>query len=83
MVGHIPPLVSISFSLSRKRLKDTRENIAATKQFTVNIISEAFAEAANSTSAEAPASVDEWVLGGLTATPSVCDRSSSQQPSDR
>jgi len=71
MVGHIPPLVSISFSLSRKRLKDTRENIAATKQFTVNIISEAFAEAANSTSAEAPASVDEWILSGLTTTPST------------
>ncbi|KAJ7497374.1 hypothetical protein FB451DRAFT_1386627 [Mycena latifolia] len=70
MVGHIPPLVSISFSLSQKRLKHTRENICATKEFTVNIISEAFAEAANCTAAEAPASVDEWILSGLTPTPS-------------
>ena len=55
MVGHIPPLLSVSFSLSQKRMKHTRENIVATKEFTVNIISEAFAEAANCTAAEAPA----------------------------
>ncbi|KAJ7251510.1 hypothetical protein B0H12DRAFT_1051924 [Mycena haematopus] len=76
MVGHTPPLLSVSFSLSQKydghiRSKHTRENIAATKEFTVNIISEAFAEAANSTSAEAPAEVDEWILSGLTKTPST------------
>ncbi|KAF7361824.1 Flavoprotein oxygenase [Mycena venus] len=71
MVGHIPPLLSVSFSLSQKRLKHTRENIVATKEFTVNIISEAFAEAANCTAAEAPAEVDEWILSGLTMTPST------------
>ncbi|KAJ7096241.1 hypothetical protein C8R44DRAFT_812509 [Mycena epipterygia] len=71
MVGHLPPLLSISFSLSQSRLKNTRENISATKEFTVNIISEAFAEAANCTAAEAPASVDEWILSGLTMTPST------------
>ncbi|KAJ7783260.1 hypothetical protein B0H16DRAFT_1496122 [Mycena metata] len=70
MVGHIPPLVSVSFSLSQKRSKHSRENIVATGQFTVNIISEAFAEAANCTAAEAPADVDEWILSGLTMTPS-------------
>ncbi|KAJ6593979.1 hypothetical protein B0H19DRAFT_1093131 [Mycena capillaripes] len=69
MVGHIPPLVSVSFSLSQKRSKHTRENISATKEFTVNIISESFAEAANSTAVEA--AVDEWVLSGLTMTPST------------
>ncbi|KAJ7178503.1 hypothetical protein C8R43DRAFT_973569 [Mycena crocata] len=74
MVGHIPPLISVSFSLSQNRSKHTRENISANKQFTVNIISEAFAEAANSTAAEAPASVDEWVLSGLTMTPSTVVR---------
>jgi len=71
MVGHIPPLVSVSFSLSQKRSKNTRENIAATKEFTVNIISEAEAEAANCTAVEAPPSVDEWILSGLTPTPST------------
>ncbi|KAJ7703116.1 hypothetical protein B0H17DRAFT_1041800 [Mycena rosella] len=71
MVGHIPPLVSVSFSLSQKRSKHTRENISATKEFTVNIISESFVEAANCTAAEAPASVDEWLLSGLTPYPST------------
>jgi flavin reductase (DIM6/NTAB) family NADH-FMN oxidoreductase RutF len=71
MVGNIPPLISVSFSLSQKHSKHTRENIAATKEFTVNIVSEPFAEAANCTAAEAPAEVDEWILSGLTMTPSV------------
>ncbi|KAJ7901915.1 hypothetical protein B0H14DRAFT_2669091 [Mycena olivaceomarginata] len=70
MVGNVPPLISVSFSLS-KRSKHTRENIAATKEFTVNIVSEPFAEAANCTAAEAPAEVDEWILSGLTMTPST------------
>ena len=34
--------------------------------FTVNIISEPFAEAANCTSVDAPSDVDEWLLSGLT-----------------
>ncbi|KAJ6625565.1 hypothetical protein B0H10DRAFT_1782892 [Mycena sp. CBHHK59/15] len=71
MVGSIPPLVSISFSLSQKRAKDTRENVIDTKEFTVNIISEPLAEAANCTAVEAPASVDEWLLSGLTPSPST------------
>ncbi|KAF9529395.1 hypothetical protein CPB83DRAFT_852592 [Crepidotus variabilis] len=66
MVSANPPLLSVSFSLSPRRPKDTRENILKTKEFTVNIISEAFAEAANVTSAESPASTDEWILSGLT-----------------
>ncbi|KAF4598537.1 hypothetical protein EYR38_006941 [Pleurotus pulmonarius] len=54
------------FSLSPRRPKDTRENILSTKKFTVNIISDDFIEAANSTSVEAPADVDEWLISGLT-----------------
>lgn len=42
-----------------------------TKQFTVNIISEPFVEAANMCSIEAPSDVDEWVVSGLTPVPSV------------
>ncbi|TFK44779.1 hypothetical protein BDQ12DRAFT_673569 [Crucibulum laeve] len=71
MVSHNPPLLSVSFSLSPRRPKDTRENLLATKEFTVNIISEAFVEAANSTSVEAPADVDEWIVSGLTMEPST------------
>ncbi|KDR75814.1 hypothetical protein GALMADRAFT_97726 [Galerina marginata CBS 339.88] len=64
-VSHNPPLLSISFSLSTRRPKDTRNNILATNEFTVNIISEAFAEAANATSVESPANTDEWIISGL------------------
>ncbi len=63
-------MLSISFSLSSRRKKDTRENVLATKEFTVNMISQAFVEAATITSVEA-SEVDEWVLSGLTMEPSV------------
>ncbi|KAK7675972.1 hypothetical protein QCA50_021085 [Cerrena zonata] len=71
VVSHNPPLLSISLSLSPRKPKDTRENIHATKEFTVNIISEPFVEAANICSIEAPSEVDEWVVSGLTPEPSV------------
>jgi hypothetical protein len=41
-----------------------------TRRFVVNIISEAFIEAANYTSIDAPAGVSEWDLSGLTREPS-------------
>lgn len=64
-------MLSVSFSLSPRRPKDTRENILATKEFVVNIISEPFIEAANATCVEAPEEVDEWKLSGLGMVPSV------------
>lgn len=64
-------MLSVSFALSQRRPKDTRENILQTKEFTVNIISEPFIEAANSTSVESPADMNEWVLSGLTPAKSV------------
>ncbi|KAI5115004.1 hypothetical protein M0805_005286, partial [Coniferiporia weirii] len=70
MVSHNPPMLSVSFTLSAARPKDTRENIKATKEFVVNIISEPFVEAASATSIEAPADIDEWAVSGLTPTPS-------------
>ncbi|KAI0344577.1 hypothetical protein BDW22DRAFT_1354668 [Trametopsis cervina] len=66
-----PPLLSISFTLGKNRPKDSRENILSTKQFTVNIISEPFIEAANASAVEAPAHIDEWLVSGLTPEPSV------------
>ena len=65
-------MLSVSFALSQRRPKDTRENILQTKEFTVNIISEPFIEAANATSVSAPPHIDEWVVSGLTPDPSVC-----------
>ncbi|KAF8161166.1 hypothetical protein B0H34DRAFT_840101 [Crassisporium funariophilum] len=66
MVSHNPPMISLSFSLSTRRPKDTRTNILANKEFTVSIISEPFIEAANATSVESPADTDEWIISGLT-----------------
>ncbi|KAH7888570.1 hypothetical protein F5I97DRAFT_1925092 [Phlebopus sp. FC_14] len=71
MVAHNLPLLSLSFSLSPRRPKDSRENILATREFTVSIISEPFVEAANVTAVEAPAGVNEWEICGLTMTRSV------------
>ena len=64
-------MLSISLLLSKRRPKDTRENILDTKEFTVNIISETFVEAANSCAIEAPEHIDEWLVSGLTPEPSV------------
>jgi flavin reductase (DIM6/NTAB) family NADH-FMN oxidoreductase RutF len=76
MVCHNPPLVSVSFSHSPTRQKDTSVNIRETKQFTVNIISEPFVEGANWTSTDAPVTADEWVGSGLTKAESVSERTS-------
>ena len=70
-VSHNPPMISLSFSLSKRRPKDTRDNILNSKEFTVSIISEPFVEAANSTSVESSADHDEWIFSGLTKESSV------------
>ena len=71
-VTQSPPLVSISIAqLPDGGLKDTADNIKKTKQFTVNIISEAFIENANITSLDSPHEVSEWSISGLTKAPSV------------
>ena len=73
-VTHNPPLISVSVSANpgaASGLKDTAANIKATKEFTVNIISEAFAENANVTSLDAPTEVSEWPISGLTKVESV------------
>ena len=50
--------------------KDTLENIEATGEFVVNVVSEEFAAQMNKTSAEVAPGVDEFVLSGLTPLPS-------------
>jgi flavin reductase (DIM6/NTAB) family NADH-FMN oxidoreductase RutF len=52
-------------------MKDTTANIKSENGFTVNIISEAFAEQANSCSIDAPEHISEWLISGLTKEPSV------------
>jgi flavin reductase (DIM6/NTAB) family NADH-FMN oxidoreductase RutF len=46
--------------------KDTLQNVQATGEFVVNIVSEDFAEKMNITSAEVPPEIDEFILAELT-----------------
>ncbi|RXK42549.1 hypothetical protein M231_00103 [Tremella mesenterica] len=68
MVANDPPAIVISVAMNPggKGLKDTAVNIKETGEFTLNIISEPFLEAANYTSIDAPRDIDEWKLSGLT-----------------
>ena len=50
--------------------KDTLNNIEATGEFVVNIVSEEIARPMNECSAEVPPDVDEFALSGLTPVPS-------------
>lgn len=66
VVNHDPPIFTLGFSGGRGNPKDTCKNILETGELTINIISEWFVEAANFCSTNAPISVDEWKLSGLT-----------------
>jgi flavin reductase (DIM6/NTAB) family NADH-FMN oxidoreductase RutF len=71
-IGSAPP--SLVFAAGRKRdgsKKDTLINVEATKQFVVNLVSEAMAEPMHQTSAAYPYGVDEMKKVGLTPLPSV------------
>lgn len=52
------------------KTKDTLNNIRATGEFVVNVVTEAIAEKMNLTSAEFPPEVDEFAESGLTPVPS-------------
>ena len=72
-VGSNPPTVLFCPTLrapassSFDMRKDSLRNVEETGEFVVNIVSEAIAAAANASSADVPAEVDEFVLAGLTA----------------
>lgn len=51
---------------SGTEMKGSCENILNTKNFSVNIISEPFVEAANYTSIDTPKGTSEWIVSGLT-----------------
>jgi flavin reductase (DIM6/NTAB) family NADH-FMN oxidoreductase RutF len=67
-----PPVICFSPMIrsSDGARKDTRRNIADTKEFVVNIVSEDFAPQMNICSIEFPPDVDEFAASGLTAVPS-------------
>jgi flavin reductase (DIM6/NTAB) family NADH-FMN oxidoreductase RutF len=66
--GSNPPVVCFCTAVRSEPRphKDTLENIRATGEFVVNVVSEEIAEQMNKTSAEVPPEVDEFVLSGLT-----------------
>jgi flavin reductase (DIM6/NTAB) family NADH-FMN oxidoreductase RutF len=54
--------------------KDTLRNVEETGEFVINVVSEEIAAAANATSAEVPAEVNEFTLSGLTPAASEAVR---------
>ncbi|MBI4547471.1 MAG: flavin reductase family protein [Ignavibacteriae bacterium] len=66
-----PPIVLFSTVIRKDgKHKDTLNNVEATKEFVVNIVSEDFADQMNITSAEYPPNIDEFIESGLTPIPS-------------
>jgi flavin reductase (DIM6/NTAB) family NADH-FMN oxidoreductase RutF len=66
-----PPTVLFCSAVRASSLgkKDTLRNVLATKEFVVNIVSEAIAAAMNETAAEVAPEIDEFDLSGLTPLP--------------
>lgn len=73
-VGSAPPTVLFCPVLrpgeGESARKDTLRNVEVTREFVVNVVSEAMADAANASAAEVPPHVDEFMLAGLTPLPS-------------
>lgn len=69
LINHDPPLFIIGFASSleaSEKSKHSLYNLKETGECTINIISEHFLEAANSTSVNAPYGTSEWAISGLT-----------------
>ncbi len=65
-----PPILALGVeNWPDMRFKDTAQNIRATEEFTVNIVSDALAEAMNVTATPFPTEVNELQQAGLTAVP--------------
>lgn len=65
-VGDDPPHIMFSAGRGNNTNKDTLNNILATKQFVVNMVTEELTEQMNSTAQGVPADVDEFELAGVT-----------------
>ena len=69
-VGDDPPHVMFSTGRGNNTNKDTLNNVLATKQFVVNMVTEELTEQMNSTAQGVHADIDEFELAGVTAVPS-------------
>ena len=77
-ITHEPPTVAFSSGPRGADIgdgvrgkKDTLHNVEVTREFVVNIVDDALAEAMNVTSGDYAAEVDEFTQAGLVAAPSV------------
>ncbi|TAQ85690.1 hypothetical protein B7494_g5986 [Chlorociboria aeruginascens] len=66
VINHDPPLFTVGYAGGFDHAKDSLRNLTESEECTINIISEHFIEAANSTSINAPYGTSEWSLSGLT-----------------
>lgn len=72
VVGHDPPVIMIAvLPHPEGRLKDTAENIFATREFVVNLVPQSMAEAMNITCIDAPVGRNELELVNLATAPSA------------
>lgn len=71
MLGDDPPHVMFSTRRDNDKNKDTLNNVLATKQFVVNMVTEDIVEQMNTTSQSIPADESEFDLANLTPIPSV------------
>lgn len=69
IISHDPPLFTIGHSGGLENAKDSLKNLKESEECCINIISEHFVEAANSTSINAEYGTSEWSLSGLTPAP--------------
>jgi flavin reductase (DIM6/NTAB) family NADH-FMN oxidoreductase RutF len=79
-VGSNPPIVLFCPTLRSPGSshaddrKDTLRNVEQTGEFVINVVSHAIADASNQTAADVAPEVDEFLLAGLTAIPSIAVR---------
>lgn len=71
IIGDDPPHVMFSTVRTGGGNKDTLNNVLATGEFVVNMVTEETVSKMNQTSESVPPEVDEFNLAGLTAAPSL------------
>jgi flavin reductase (DIM6/NTAB) family NADH-FMN oxidoreductase RutF len=77
-ITHDPPTIAFSSGPRGAEIgggvrgkKDTLHNVEVTREFVINVVDDALAEAMNVTSGDYTADVDEFAQAGLAAAPSV------------
>jgi flavin reductase (DIM6/NTAB) family NADH-FMN oxidoreductase RutF len=76
-VGDDPPHVMFSTGRGNDSNKDTLNNVLATKQFVVNMVTEELTEQMNATAQAVHSDIDEFELAGV--TPIACEKIKSMR----